>query len=43
MVAHDDAAVILASYNANRMVEIGDKHQGHTANLAEVVVWSATT
>ena len=25
-VTHDDAAVIPMSYNANRMVEIGDKH-----------------
>ena len=40
---HDGAAVIPASYNANRMVEIGDKHQGHTVNLAKLVVRPATT
>ena len=42
-VTHDGVAVILASYNANRMVEIGDKHQGHTANPAKVVVRLAIT
>ena len=42
-VAHDGAAVISVSYNANRTVEIGDKHQGHTVNPAEVVVRPTTT
>ena len=42
-VAHDGTTVIPASYNTNRTVEIGDKHQGHTAKPVEVVVRPVTT
>ena len=33
----------MESYGANRVVEVAEKHQGLTTNLAEVMVRSKTT